>query len=126
MKPYITFNNGKRTECSKNKDKLGVDQCKLYNNSRFGKQIEDPEKYKDNSITNNEKKAKKFASKITLKNWHLLSEFVTLYELSKPNVLFDKTISIGFMILEIAKYEMNIIYDKLKKIYRDNMILLYN
>ena len=32
MKPYINFNNEKRTECSKNKDKFGVDQCKLSKN----------------------------------------------------------------------------------------------
>ena len=112
MKPYITFNNKKRTESSKNKDKFGVDQYKLYNNSFFGKQIEDPEKYKDTRIANNEEKAKKFASRITLKNCNFLSEYVTLYELSKHNVLFDKPLSIGFMILEIAKYEMNIIHDK--------------
>ena len=40
MKPYITFNNEKRTECSIKKDKFGVDQCKLINNANFGKQIE--------------------------------------------------------------------------------------
>ena len=111
MKPYINFNNEKRTECSKNKGKFGVDQCKLSNNSLFHKQIEDNEKYKDTRIANNEEKAKKLASKITLKNWHILYEYVTLYKLRQFNVLFDKPISIGFMILEIAKFEMSIIYD---------------
>ena len=123
MKPYINFNNEKRTECSKNKDKFGVDQCKLLNNSLFGQQIEDNEKYKDTRIANNEEKAKKIASKITLKNWHILSEFVTLYELRKFNVLFDKAISIRFMIFEIAKFEMNIHYDSLKEQFGDNMLL---
>ena len=56
MKPYINFNNEKRTECSKNKDKFRVDQCKLLNNSLFGKQIEDDGKYKDIRIGNNEEK----------------------------------------------------------------------
>ena len=59
MKPYINFNKEKRTECSKSKDKFGVDQCKLLNNSLFGQQIEDNEKYKDTRIANNEEKAKK-------------------------------------------------------------------
>ena len=76
MKPYINFNNEKRTQCSKTKDKFGVDQCKLSNNSLFGKQIEDNENYKDTWITDNEEKAKNFAPKITLKNWHILSEYV--------------------------------------------------
>ena len=109
MKPYINFHNEKRTECSKNKDKFGVDQYKLLNNSLFGQQIE----------------AKKIASKITLKNWHILSEFVTLYELRKSNVLFDKPISIGFMIFKIAKFEMNIHYDRLKEQFGDNILLLH-
>ena len=107
--PLITR---KELNLQKNKDKFGVDQYKLYSNSLFRKQIEDPEKYKDTRIANNEEKAKKFASRITLKNCNFLSEYVTLYELSKHNVLFDKPLSIGFMILEIAKYEMNIIHDK--------------
>ena len=56
MKDYIVFNNEKRTECSKNKDKFGVEQCKLSNISLFGKQIKNPEKYKHTRIANNEEK----------------------------------------------------------------------
>ena len=56
MKDYIVFNNEKRTECSKNKDKFGVEQCKLYNISLFGMQIKNPEKYKHTRIANNEEK----------------------------------------------------------------------
>ena len=47
IKPDITINNEKRTECSINKDKFGVDRCKLMNNANFGKQIENIKKYKD-------------------------------------------------------------------------------
>ena len=43
----------------------------------------------------------------------------------KPSVLLDKPITIGFTILEIAKLEMNINYDRLKEIFGDNMCLLY-
>ena len=71
MKPYITFNNEKRTECSINKYKFGVDWCKLMNNATFGKQIENVRKYKDTRIANNADKAKKLASKVTLNNWHI-------------------------------------------------------
>ena len=62
MKPYINFNNEKRTECSKNKDKFGVDQCKLYNNSLFGKQIE---------VMKNTKIKELQIMKKNLKNLHL-------------------------------------------------------
>ena len=55
----------------------------------------------------------------------MLSEFVTLHELGKSNVLFDKLIIIEFMILELAKFEMNIHYDRLKEKFGNNMMLLF-
>ena len=125
MKPYIFLNNEKGTECSINKDKIGAELFKLMSNSNFGKQIENVTKYKDTRIANNADKAKKVASKVTLNNWHILSEFVTLYEMKKSTVLLDKPIIIGFTTLQIAKLEMNIHYDRLKEIFGDNMCLLY-
>ena len=125
MKSYITFNNEKRTEYLINKDKFGVDRCKLMNNANFGKQIENVRKYKDTRIANNEEKAKKIASKVTLNNWHVLSESVTLHGMKKSNVLLDKPIIIGFMILQIAKLETSIYYDRLKETFNDRMELLY-
>ena len=65
MKPYIFLNNEKRTKCSINKDKMGVELFKLMSNSNFGKQIENVTKYKDTRIANNADKAKKVASKVT-------------------------------------------------------------
>ena len=103
MKSYITFNNEKRTESSVKKDKFAVDRCKLMNNANFGKRIQNVRKYKDTRIANNVDKAKKLASKVTLNNWHILSDFVTLYEMKKSNVILDKQIIIGFMIREISK-----------------------
>ena len=97
---------------------------KKINNSIFGNQLENPKKCKDTRIANNDDKAKKLASKVTLNNWHILSEFVT-YEMKNSNVLLDKPIIIAFMVLEIAKLEMNIYYDRLKEEFRDKIQLLY-
>ena len=125
MKPYISLNNEKRTKCSINKDKIGVELFKLMSNSNFGKQIENVRKYKDTRIANSEDKAKKTATKVNFNECYILSGNVTLYDMRKPNVLLDKPIIIGFTILEIAKLEMNIHYDRLKEIFGDNIQLLY-
>ena len=84
-------------------------------NANFGKQIQNVRKHKDTRIANNVDKSKKLASKVTLNNWHILSDFVTLYEMKRSNVTLDKQIIIGFMTREISKLEMNIHYERLKK-----------
>ena len=114
MKSYITSNNKKRAECSIKNDKCGVDRCKLTNNANFGKQTENVRKYKDTRIANNEDKAKKIATKVTFNECHILSENVTLYRMRILSVSFDKRIIIGFTILEIAKLEMTVHYNRLK------------
>ena len=53
MKSDINCNNEKRTTRSKNKDKFGVDQCKLMTNLLFGKRIENVEGHNDTKIANN-------------------------------------------------------------------------
>ena len=95
------------------------------NNSIYGKQNENVKKYKDTRIANNEDEAMKLASKATLNNWHILSELVTFYEMKKSNTPINKPIIIGFMILEIAKLEMNIYYDRLTEKFKGKMQLLY-
>ena len=125
MKRYIFLSNEKGTECSINKDKIGVELFKLMSNSNFGKQIENVRKYKDTRVANNVDKTKKIATQVTLNNWHILSEFVSLYEMKKSTVLLDKPIIIGFTILETAKLEMSIHYNRLRKFFDDNMRLLY-
>ena len=93
-------------------------------NANFCKQIENVRKCKDTRISNNVDKAKKIATKVTLNEWHILSESKTLYQMKKSTVLLDQPIIIGFTILEIAKLEINIHYDRLKEIVGDNMRLL--
>ena len=116
MKSYISLNNEKRTECLINQDKICVQSFKLMTNANGGKQIENVRKYKDIRITNNVDKAEKIATKLTLNEWHILSENVTLHEMKKHSALLDKPIIIGFTILEIAKLHVDIHYDRLQEI----------
>ena len=69
-----------------------------------------------------QKKALKYASKSAIKNWRILNENVTIYEFNKINVLHDKPLPVGLMILEISKFR---IYDRLKEVFGKNMKLLY-
>ena len=94
-------------------------------NGNFGKQIENVRKYLYwQFYANNVDKAKKITTKVTLNECHILSENVNLCDMRKRSVLLDKPIIIGFTILEIAKLEMNIHYDRLKEIFDDNLRLL--
>ena len=54
-----------------------------------------------------------------------MSYIIALYDMRKPKVLLDKPIIIGLTILEIAKLEMNIPYDRVKGIFGNDMQLLY-
>lgn len=44
----------------------------------------------DRKFANNENEAKKLAAKVTFKDFHILSENVTLYDMKKANILLDK------------------------------------
>ena len=126
MKSYISLKKEKRAKCSINKDKTSVESFKLMSNANFGKQIENVRKYLYwQFYANNVDKAKKITTKVTLNECHILSENVNLCDMRKPSVLLDKPIIIGFTILEIAKLEMNIHYDRLKEFVGDNMRFLY-
>ena len=74
IKKFIELNNKKRTEASINNDQIGVQYYKNSSNSTFGKQIENPEKYRDFHIVTDENKAKSLASKCTFKEAHILDE----------------------------------------------------
>ena len=95
MWPYILLNNEKRMKFSINKDKIGVEPSKLINNSVFGKQSENMINIwiEDLQIMKM-KLAKKLAGNVKFKDFHILTENVTLYDMKKANILLDKTILI--------------------------------
>ena len=71
------------------------------------------------------KLAKKLAGNVKFKDFHILTENVTLYDMKKANILLDKTILIWFKILNISKSEKFMNYERLKEVYKDNMHLFY-
>ena len=125
VKPYIILNNEKRTQCLIIKDKIGAESYKLMNNCVFGKQSENVRKHMDRRFENNDDKVKRFAGEVTFKDFHILSENVTLYDIKEANILLDKPILLRFTTLEISKFQICMNYGRLKEVYKDNMWLLY-
>ena len=128
IKKFIALNNKKRTEASINNDQIGVHYYKNSSNSTFGKQIENPEKYRDFHIVTDENKAKNLASKCTFKEAHILDEDnnIVLHEMRRGQVLYDKPISVGFAILDISKLILYKLLHRLKEHYgKDNVEVVY-
>ena len=71
------------------------------------------------------KLAKKLAGNVKFKDFHILTENVTLYDMKKANILLDKTILIWFKILNISKSEKFMNYERLKEVYKGNRHLFY-
>ena len=96
MKKIFELNNKKRTKASLSNDQTGVQYYTNSSNSTFGKQIENPEKYRDFHIVTDEKKAKKLASKCTFMEAHILDEDnnIILYEMRRGEVLYKKPIPV--------------------------------
>ena len=96
MKKLIELNNKKRTNASLSNHQTGVQYYTNCSNSTFGKQIENPEKYRDFHIVTDEKKAKKRASKCTFMEAHILDEDnnIILYEMRRGEVLYNKPIPV--------------------------------
>ena len=64
MKKFFELNNKKRTKASLSNDQTGVQYSTNSSNSTFGKQIENPEKYRDFHIVTDEKKSQKTSIKM--------------------------------------------------------------
>ena len=92
------------TEFKKNaKNDFEKDFYKLMNNAVFGKTMENVRKHRDIKLVTNNKKRCKLVSK---PNYHItkwFSERFLATEMRKTKVKMNKTIYLGFSILEVSK-----------------------
>ena len=81
-------------------------------NMFFGKTIENTRKRLDLRLTTRAKTAKKLIARPTFKRFDIINEDLIVIELQKNEVLMDKSLYLGFCILEVSKLTMYSIHYK--------------
>lgn len=133
LKDYITSNIDKRKEAKANGNTVMSDLYKLLNNSAYGKMCENVFKYKRYSILQHvEHEQGVINPRLTE-----VSRFIPLildnddepssYLVENPatEIVLDKPIHIGFMILEYAKLKMYELVTALRQVFGTHVQLLY-
>lgn len=116
LKPYIDFNTEKRAVCKKNKDEFGTDLYKKLNNVIYGKCIESLRKRRDIKLCYGEEQFNYQVNDPKFKHPHEFDDDFYGIELMKSQIVYDKPISVGFVILELSKFRMvDAWYNKIMK-----------
>ena len=103
LKKYIDFNIDKRKSAANSFEK---NYFKLTNNSAFGKAMENLRKRKSGKLVNNAKDYVKCISKPNFVSQKIFSKnFVAIHKI-KPVLTLNKSIYVGFSILDLSKYLM--------------------
>ena len=108
------------------KNDFEKDFFKLMNNAVFGKTTQNARKHRDIKLVTADKKRSKLVSEPNYHTINLISENLSIIEMSKTKVKMNKTIYLGLSILEISKILMyEFWYDYMKPKYGDNVKLCY-
>jgi len=120
--PYIEFNSKKRQNAQSDFEK---DFFKLANNSIYGKFIESLRNRTNVEIVKDQKSAKRLTSKPQFIGFHMLDDQTTVVQSVKRNLVLNKPIACGFIVLENAKNIMGEFwYDVLKPKYGNDIKLI--
>lgn len=123
LKKYIDFNTTKRAQ---SKNDFEKDLYKLFNNSVFGKTMENVEKRIDCSLVCDSKKFLKLSSKPHFKNFKIYSEGLIACEMAKTKVVYNRPMIVGMCILDLSKTLMyDFHYNTMMKKYGNKCKLLF-
>ena len=123
LKKYIDFNTTKRAQ---SKNDFEKDLYKLFNNSVFGKTMENVEKRIDCSLVCDAKKFLKLSSKPHFKNFKIYSEGLVACEMAKTKVMYNRPMIVGMCILDLSKTLMyDFHYNTMMKKYEEKCKLLF-
>ncbi len=106
MKAYINLNIEKRKEAVRKGDKVGKDLFKLFNNAVFGKMMENLRKRINFEIVTSRKIALKRIAKPNFKRAKRFREDLVGIHMTKPVLVLNRPIQVGFAILDLSKYLM--------------------
>ena len=103
LKPYIDFNTSQRALATNEFDR---NQFKLFNNSMFGKLMENLRKRRDVNLVTNIKRLEKLVAKPTFKSFTIFNENLVAIENYQSSIILNKPIYVGFCVLELSKWLM--------------------
>ena len=120
LNPYIDMNTELRKAAKNDFEK------DLFNNSVFGKTMENIRKHRDIKLVRTDKKRSKLVSGPNYHTINLISEDLSIIEMKKTKVKMNKPIYLGLSILEISKILMyEFWYDYMKPKYGNDIKLCY-
>ena len=103
MKSYIEYNSEKRAQAT---NLFDMNQCKLMNNSLFGKTMEKPEDRVRENLFKSREKFLKSVGNPCFKRSKIINKHLAAVTLNYPSIKINKPFYIGMVILELAKYHM--------------------
>uniref|UniRef100_A0A158P4I1 DNA-directed DNA polymerase n=1 Tax=Tetranychus urticae TaxID=32264 RepID=A0A158P4I1_TETUR len=123
LQPYVDFCTKQRQAATNSFTK---DFWKLGVNSIYGKTIEDKRKHRRVQLVFKESIALKRLRSELCESFTVIGEDKMLFQLKKGAVYMNKPVSVGFVVLELAKLKMfELHYDHFKARLGNNVELLY-
>ena len=123
LKPYIELNTELR---KKAKNEFEKDIVKLMSDSFFGKTMENIRKYKDIKLLKTERRKNYLVSEPNYYSTKFFSESLMLIEMKKTQIITNKPVYLGWLILDLCKTVMyKFWYDCLKPKYGEKAKLGY-
>ena len=129
LKPYIDLNTEMR---NKLKNKLETDGYKLFNNSIYGKSLENIDKRVDIKLITHwenigkKQGAKTLIAKSNYKDRLVFNENFVAIQMEKVKLTYNKPVYVGLTVLELSKTVIyNFYYEYIKAKYGDIAILCY-
>src|SRR5277367_1216015 len=122
LKPYIEFNTQKRAEA---KDSFTKNLMKLYNNSCFGKTMENLRNRTDVRLVTDPTTCKNLLAKPSVKFFRPISENLAIFQMHKTTITLNRPIYVGFTVLDLSKlcmYEFH--YGFIKKQFSKSTLLM--
>ncbi|KAF0146745.1 MAG: hypothetical protein FD187_3218 [bacterium] len=123
MKAYIEKNSQLRKEADSEFEK---DLFKLFNNSVYGKTMQNEAKYTNIMLVLDEQKAARMSEKPHCKHVRIFDEHLVGIEMKKTERRISKPFEVGFTVLELSKLLMyQFHYDHIKAKYGEKARLLF-